>query len=194
METYRTIHGRKRGSMTNDEASCVLHCPDAYGGIYGQKYGAALAHCFELLEQESCNEAVSRQAVLDACDQSINIFDATDRIKELPYVKPKVKECEDCVSREAVHNLIIPWLNDYLFDETREALETIDYKIEDLPSVTPQPKIGHWKKVNTAREYNSDAYECSECKYIIWTYKDADRKWNYCPKCGAKMEEEQDAH
>ena len=154
--------------------------------------GRSIREWMQIIASEDC---ISRQAVLDACDQSINIFDATDRIKELPSIKPKVKECEDCVSREAVHNLIIPWLNDYLLDETREALETIDYKIEDLPSVTPQytdaeqQKIGHWEKVNTAREYNSDTYECSECKYIIWTYKDADRKWNYCPKCGAKMEE-----
>ena len=37
--------------MTNEEVSTVLHCPDAYGGIYGQKYGEALAHCFKLLEQ-----------------------------------------------------------------------------------------------------------------------------------------------
>ena len=80
--------------MTNEEASCVLHCPDAYGGIYGQKYGAALSHCFELLKQQPCDEAVSRQAVLDACDQSINIFDATDRIKELPSVKPQYTEAE----------------------------------------------------------------------------------------------------
>lgn len=130
--------------MTNEEASCVLHCPDAYGGIYGQKYGAALAHCFELLKQQPCEDAVSRQAVLDACDQSINIFDATDRIKELPSVTPQYTDEE-------------------------------------------QQKKGHWEKVNTAREYNSDAYECSECKYIIWTYKDADRKWNYCPNCGCRM-------
>ena len=36
-------------------------------------------------------EAISRQAAIDACNQSINIMDATGRIKELPSVKPAQK-------------------------------------------------------------------------------------------------------
>ena len=33
--------------------------------------------------------------------------------------------------------------------------------------------------------------ECSECKDTIWVYKKSDRKWKYCPNCGAKMEEQE---
>ena len=36
--------------MTISEAQSVLHCPDAYGGIYGEKYGQALAVAFKSLE------------------------------------------------------------------------------------------------------------------------------------------------
>ena len=50
----------------------------------------------------------------------------------------KQQPSEDCISREAVQDLISRWLSDYLLDETREALETINYKVGDMPSVTPQ--------------------------------------------------------
>ena len=43
---------------------------------------------------------------------------------------------DDAISRDAVHDLIATWLDDYLTDETREVLETIDAKIEDMPSVS----------------------------------------------------------
>lgn len=46
--------------------------------------------------------------------------------------------CNDCISREAVHDLIATWLSDYLLDDTREVLEVIDEKVEDLPSVIPK--------------------------------------------------------
>ena len=36
--------------MTISEAQRILHCPDAYGGIHGKKYGQALAVAFESLE------------------------------------------------------------------------------------------------------------------------------------------------
>ena len=123
--------------------------------------------------------------------------------------------CEDCISRKWLKNAIHNFYKGIVHTPTEEDIQAY---IDVAPSVKPQyteaeiqkmqeieqaqlekayelgkaeqQKTGHWEKVNTAREYNSDAYECSECKYIIWTYKDADRKWNYCPKCGAKMESE----
>ena len=36
------------------------------------------------LEQEPCKDLISRADAIDACDQSINLFEAVDRIKELP--------------------------------------------------------------------------------------------------------------
>lgn len=80
--------------------------------------------------------------------------------------------CEDCISREEVQDLISRWLSDYLLDETREALETINYKVGDMPSVKPERPKGKWINDN-----------CSICGYGV-------RPWNntpYCPNCGAKM-------
>ena len=36
-------------------------------------------------------DAISRQAALDACDQSINVIEARDRIEELSPVQPEQK-------------------------------------------------------------------------------------------------------
>ena len=51
-----------------------------------------------MLQQEPCEDCISRQAVIDACDQSINLFEAVDRIKELSSVTPQLKtgRCKDC--------------------------------------------------------------------------------------------------
>lgn len=46
--------------MTISEAQSVLHCPDAYGGIHGEKYGQALEVAFECMSvcesAGSCND------------------------------------------------------------------------------------------------------------------------------------------
>lgn len=90
---------------------------------------------------------------------------------------------EDCVSRKAVHDLIATWLSDYLTDETREALETIDGKVEDLPPVTPTRKKGEWiVEVWNNKEHHT----CSSCQHII----DYEPCYHYCPMCGAEMESE----
>lgn len=53
------------------------------------------------------DDLISRQAAIDACDQSINLFEAVDRIKELPSVNPQKPicpsagvDCEDCPAYE----------------------------------------------------------------------------------------------
>ena len=55
------------------------------------------------------------------------------------------------------------------------------------------PKTGHWIKVSDGYGDNAYICECSECKDTVWVYKDADRKWNFCPNCGVKMIEEQES-
>ena len=44
--------------MTISEAKTILHCPDAYGGIYGEKYGQALGVAFKCMD--ACGGAVER--------------------------------------------------------------------------------------------------------------------------------------
>ena len=89
--------------------------------------------------------------------------------------------CEDAISRQAALNSLIDntHLDGY---DLAEALDAIENK-EKLPPVTPQPKYGKWidgkcNKCGTHAPFWSMAttYYCSE----------------YCPKCGAKMQESED--
>jgi len=45
--------------------------------------------------------------------------------------------------------------------------------------VEQAPKMGHWIPVDD----KNDAFDCSECIAMVA------RKTNYCPRCGAKMED-----
>ena len=56
-----------------------------------------------------------------------------------------------------------------------------------IKALEQEQKTGHWKVVSDGYGDNAYICECSECKDTVWVYKDADRKWNYCPNCGAKM-------
>ena len=93
---------------------------------------------------------------------------------------------EDCISREEAQDLISRWLSDYLLDETREALETINYKVGDMPPVKPERPKGKWI------EYKVDIaphpLHCSLCgfsnHYISNRYM---REFRRCPNCGAEM-------
>lgn len=111
---------------------------------------------------------------------------------------------DDLISRQAVLDGIeelkkSPWATDkrgngfeYLITEALEVVADLCVKQE--PSVNPQePKTGHWNVVSDG--YGDSAYicECSECKDTVWVYKNADRKWNYCPNCGARMVEPQES-
>ena len=89
----------------------------------------------------------------------------------------------DCISRSDVHDLIATWLSDHLTEGTREVLETIDGKIEDLPEVEPTRAKGKWIE-------HEKAFECSECQII--RAKGTTGKYNYCPSCGARMDGEEE--
>ena len=85
----------------------------------------------------------------------------------------------DCISRQAVE--------DAMYDATRAMDlnygQIMEY-IDNLPSVTPQPRKGHWKDIP---KYKDIAWQCSECEHFTTM------KHSYCPECGAKMVEPQES-
>ena len=118
-------------------------------------------------------------------------------LNELPSVTPsynsiktELKSCEDCISRQAVLDLIVA--NHTELNGVNVVMYSPLYKdIKQLPSVTPQPKTGHWI---LADEQNKDDIEndnylfiCSECQCSDIHAKGT--KVPYCWKCGAKMDE-----
>lgn len=81
------------------------------------------------------------------------------------------KPCGDAISRQAVLDLIfIP-------------MPELTRKINELPTVTPQPKMGHWEWNQYDANPKIGNFHCSLCHMIGRAYYD------YCPTCGAKMSE-----
>jgi len=77
--------------MTREEAIEKLRLFDFIGSNEDEEFLTALDMAIKALEQEPYEDCISRQAAMDACDQSINYLDATDRIRALPSVTPAQK-------------------------------------------------------------------------------------------------------
>lgn len=81
-------------------------------------------------------------------------------------------DCEDVISRQAVLDICGK------YNGQGYAWAIIQGNVEQLPSVTPQPKTGTW--IEHSDEIGK-WYECDQC-YTAWG-----GPVNYCPNCGAKM-------
>lgn len=89
----------------------------------------------------------------------------------------EAQPCEDCIERAEVlmHSHIE-------YDDDGVGHLVIDVEdIKELPSVTPQPKVGKWWE-RTRYPQESRCWDCSECQETVFERTD------YCPNCGAKME------
>lgn len=117
------------------------------------------------LEQEPCKTLSRIEYGSDGNLYELSISGGTNKALEQ-------EPCEDCISRQAVLDLVNS-------DWKYEGLETA---IGDLPPVTPQPKTGHWIPRNSFLLQ----YECSECGCQSEKYK-------YCPNCGRRMFEPQES-
>ena len=88
--------------------------------------------------------------------------------------------CEDMVDRELVETL----LRRYDFCSMDM---TIDDFMNELPSVKPQRPKGKWIKTKDdcdGANFYDFSFECTECG------KEQSFKFNFCPNCGAEMNEE----
>lgn len=54
--------------------------------------------------------------------------------------------------------------------------------IDEAPTIDPV-KHGQWKV-----DIKGLSFFCSECEYVLWS--EAGTEYNYCSRCGAKMDEE----
>jgi Zn finger protein HypA/HybF involved in hydrogenase expression len=90
--------------------------------------------------------------------------------------------CDDCIRREdALMALTGEWT-----ESRDEILSKAIKRIKGLPPVTPQPKMGRWIEVTNGR----GGHECDLCYEYAPSYQSGDEYLSqYCPKCGAKMQE-----
>ena len=122
------------------------------------------------LEQEPCEDAISRQTLIDVVtgEDFCNNFPRMSKslktiIQALPNVQPKQEPCEDCISREAVIKLI----DSHTFDTVDGVCLDNDITciLEELPSV--QPTRPHGEVVNYQEEtpngFQRIKYICSNC-------------------------------
>lgn len=208
---------------------------------YGEESHTAMMMAIEALNQEPCEDAVSRQVAIDALKQAYwdkdmqnakddpCIVDAmTDwairTIKDLPSVKPQYTEdeiqkiqeleqaeiqkayelgktegqkSEDAISRQAAIDAM------YVLCDTGETLKENPWRdnphidavvetIEQIPSVNPQPKTGHWILLD---ECSNSGYYCSEChkKLVKEGWSGTVKKIKYCPNCGCRIVEPQES-
>ena len=90
---------------------------------------------------------------------------------------------DDLISREDIKQAIR-----HKFKTLAERCE-INEVLNSMPSVQPKRKTGRWID-NTVAFYR----ECSECGALVTNRIEEiflhleDKKLNYCPNCGAKME------
>ena len=101
--------------------------------------------------------------------------------------------CEDCISRKLLSDNICEGIscNECSFNEIDdESGCLLQKRLDELPSVQPKPKTGHWIKVTNGR----GGHECDLCHEYAPSYQSGEEHLtNYCPNCGAKMIEPQES-
>jgi hypothetical protein len=115
------------------------------------------------------------------------------------WFKSKTEPCEDCISRAKALEMLGDVPENWT-DTEKEIQEVNDYRwfksiLEELPSVTPHPKMGKWiyelrrrmiDETDNGAVYREEMWcKCSECGADFGYIKNKDK---YCKFCGAKME------
>ena len=107
-----------------------------------------------------------------------------DKYLTIAECLPKEQEpCSDAISRQAALDAIMGEPTDAHYPSWYAK------RIEDLPPVHAVPKTGHW--INRYYIANKVLFKrCSECNYeYSYDAETGISDANYCPNCGAKMEE-----
>ena len=109
-----------------------------------------------------------------------------EALHEIKKIEPCGKDINvpatDAISRQAV----LDGVDRYIYKSQSTGTQDDFYSfaelvVKQLPSVTPQPKTGHW----IHRKMDNECWEeCSEC-HVERVYPTL-----YCPDCGTKMEVE----
>lgn len=131
---------------------------------------------------------------------AINCFECAEKHQQVAEWLKDYKRlleqqpCDDCVSRAYIES-IVEELENICANGDEHILDLLA-NIKNAPPVTPQPKIGRWIG---HREHCENlgvmpsglgAYNwCSNCDCGIDVKEWYRTNYNYCPNCGAKMQE-----
>jgi hypothetical protein len=129
----------------------------------------ALQMAIKALEQEPCEDAISRQSMLDYMKYLHDEMPEEEFIKELPSVKPVACIATVKFSKEDMQELVN----------------------EKMKDIVVERKKGKWinKSHTSGCGIKFVASECTCCGKK--TFFDCDQLvYNYCPNCGAEMDED----
>ena len=162
------------------------------------EYGDGIDHAYRSGYVDGMNAKPFSDKMAHYCKEHYMVIvdedvwaDAEGALKHFNEIKEE-NECkaEDCIKREEVCKYVYEFgNNEYSSDEEIELLNLIVDGIRHLPSVCPDDngkdnnvpaKTGHWIYNNAL----FDAWTCSCCKC------DSDKYTDYCPHCGAFMNED----
>lgn len=171
--------------MTREEAIERLNnakgCPLLY-----DSHVEAIEMAISALEQEPCDDAISRDAVLKVIDgwyeqnrDTENIEDLIILITYMGNVQPQTV-CDDVVSRAEVKRIV-----DF-YKEQYDGIYHINESIDKLPSVQPSRK-GHWI-IKDRYYHDTITAECSECgREVEIPTCMSELMYKGCPYCLADM-------
>ena len=124
-----------------------------------------------------------RQIENDYWEEKADPIDMTE-VFDLASKALEQQPCEDCIS---ILNRIMEYTYGMLTTEKFGLQHLIKSMIDDLPSVTPQPRTGHWIDIMVG---DMQAQSCDQCKtFYPLAYTGGGHR--FCPNCGAKMEGEE---
>lgn len=168
--------------MTREDHISYLETIGCDGWTVTTEAYMSLQFAIEALKQEPCEDAVSRQAVLDCLTATglkkyDFILNARDKIKNLPSVKPQEPFNIDTYCKE--HFMVM--VDKDVWNKAEKALKQ-------------ESKTGHWEWVQYDYNPKLGNWHCSECRCVIVECVDKEEKggiplYKYCPQCGAKMQE-----
>ena len=141
--------------MKNETASREIELLDYYlqnhTNDYSEKSHTAMMTAIKALEQEPCEDAISRQAVLDLIEhynsdglgsvfygyeEGVKFADAVNKLPPVNSKELKTGHCEDCISRTEAIDYLWSAIND-LQDGDSVDPAWIKELLEELPSVKP---------------------------------------------------------
>lgn len=124
----------------------------------------------------------------------LGLNDETQAFCEMAIKALEQGPCEDVISRQAVINAFERFIHELGIEDKPYNYGEMALSPQNVPSVTPQPKTGHWIG---HREHCENlgvmpsglgAYEwCSNCDCGIDVREWHRNHYNYCPNCGVKM-------
>jgi rubrerythrin len=110
----------------------------------------------------------------EVCKFLVNYMDILEKQMQEP--------CKNTIDRQAVLDIVDSYSESQ--SNVEDVTQDIISDIVALPSVNPQPKTGHWLRTGEVDVfYDLPSYECSKCGQTSLENGD------YCPNCGAKMQE-----